>query len=121
MRFYVPYEIEKAYRDTLKDRGTPLGDSTIQGFQQLAYENIPVVQVPGLDDETANTLNGGPAATLQNPSNMQCGIWRQIAMEPQRWAAKELTEYILTMRGDVHYNNEFMAVTARYNTAKPTS
>lgn len=119
MRFYVPYEIEKAYRDTLKARGTPLGDSTITGYQPLAYENIPIVQVPGLDDETAATLNGGKAATLQVPSNMQCGIWRQISMEPDRNAQLEQTEYVLTMRGDVHYNNQYMAATAWYNTPKP--
>lgn len=119
MRFYVPYEIEKAYRDLLKQRGTALGDATIQGYSQLAYEDIPVVKADSLDDTTANTLHGSPAATLQNPANMQCGIWRQIAIEPDRNAKLEQTEYVLTMRGDVDYNNQFMAATAWYNKAKP--
>lgn len=119
LRFYVTYEIEKAYRDLLKSRGTSLGDTTIQGFQQLSFENIPVVPVPALDDEAAQTLNGGKAAMLTNPANMECGIWRQISIEPQRYATTESTEYVLTMRGDVNYDNQYMAATAWYNKANP--
>lgn len=112
MRFYVPYAYEKAYRDELKGRGTALGDATIQGYQQLVYEGIPIVHVPSMDDEVVQTLYGTPTPLLTTPANMIAGIWRQIGMEPDRHAAKELTEYVMTMRGDVHYINEFMATAA---------
>lgn len=112
MRFYVPYQYEKAYRDGLKERGTALGDATIQGYQQLVYEGIPVVHVPSMDDTTVQTLYRTPTLLLTTPANMVAGIWRQISIEPERHAAKEMTEYVLTMRGDVHYINEFMATAA---------
>lgn len=112
MRFYVPYEYEKRYRDELKGRGTPLGDTTVQGFRQLAYEGIPVVHCPSMDDTVAQTLYETPTPLLTNPANMVCGFWRQIGMEPDRHAASEKTEYVLTLRGDVHYYNEYMAVAA---------
>jgi len=112
MRFYVPYDYEKMYRDELKGRGTPLGDNTITGYAPLVYEGIPVVHVPSLDDTVAQGLYGSPAAMLTNPANMVAGFWRQIGIEPDRHAAAEMTEYVLTMRGDVHFYNEFMAVTA---------
>lgn len=119
MRFYVPYEYEKAYRDTLKSRGTPLGDSTTTGYQQLAYENIPVVHVPTLDDEKLKSLTGTPAAMLSDPSNLVMGIWRQIGFEPQRHAPEEMTEWVVTMRGDVNLINEFANVSAFPDLADP--
>lgn len=112
MRFYVPYEYEKQYRDELKGRGTALGDATIVGYAPLVYEGIPIVHVPSMDDTTVQTLYGTPTPLLTTPANMVAGIWRQIGMEPERHAAKEMTEYVLTMRGDVEYINEFMATAA---------
>lgn len=120
LRFYVPYEYEKAYRDILKERGTPLGDTNITGYGALAYEGIPVVHVPALDDATAQGLLGAgetppvnvKPAMLSDPSNMVMGIFRQISLEPARDAVMELTKYVLTMRADVHYINEKANVAA---------
>lgn len=119
MRFYVPFEIEDAYRDILADRGTNLGDTTTQGFNQLTYRNIPIVNPDSLDDEAAAALWGTRAAMLQDPTNLQMGIWRQISMEPDRNAQLEQTEYVVTMRGDVHYNNQYAGVGAFLDAAKP--
>lgn len=110
MRLYVPYEYEKAWRDELKSRGTPLGDSVTTGYAQLAYENIPVVHVPSLDDTVLQTLTGSPALMLTDPANLVMGIWRQIGIEPERHAAEEKTEYVITMRGDTNLINEFASV-----------
>jgi hypothetical protein len=65
-----------------------------------------------MDDTTVQTLYETPSLLLTTPANMVAGIWRQISIEPERHAAKEMTEYVLTMRGDVHYINEFMATAA---------
>jgi hypothetical protein len=111
-RLYTPYEYEKKFRDELKGRGTPLGDNLVTAYPQLAHENIPVSHVPSMDDTTVQTLYGTKSLLFTNPANMVMGIWRQIGMEPQRWAAKEMTEYVVTMRGDVQYINEFMATAA---------
>lgn len=120
MRFYVPYEYEKLWRDELKSRGTSLGDTVTTGYQQLAYENIPVVHVPSMDDEVLKNLTGSLAPMLSDPSNLAMGIWRQIGMEPERHAAQEMTEYVTTMRGDVNLINEFANVTAFPEMEEPT-
>lgn len=119
MRFYVPFEIEDAYRDIIADRGTNLGDSTTQGYNQLAYRNIPIVNPDSLNDTAAQTLWGTRAAMLQDPTNLQMGIWRQISMEPDRNAQLEQTDYVVTMRGDVHYINQYAGVAAFLDAAKP--
>ncbi|MDP3058272.1 MAG: phage major capsid protein, partial [bacterium] len=119
MRFYVPFAIEDAYRDILADRGTALGDTTTTGYNGLAYRNIPVVNPDSLDDTAAQALWTTKAAMLSNPSNLQCGIWRQISMEPDRNAQLEQTEYVTTMRGDVHYTNEFEGAAAFFDLEDP--
>lgn len=119
MRFYVPFEIEDAYRDIQADKPTAYGDATAQGYAPLQYRNIPIVNPDSLDDTQAIDLWDTRAAMLQNPVNMQCGIWRQIGMEPDRNAQLEQTEYITTMRGDVHFNNQFAGVAAFLDAAKP--
>lgn len=111
-RFGVPFEYEDLYRDELASRGTSLGDETIQGFRPLTYRGIPVKHVPSLDDTTLQELTGSPAAMLYTPSNLAMGIYRQIGMEPDRHPAKETTEWVVTMRGDVNLVNEFMNVSA---------
>ncbi len=121
MRFYVPFEIEDAYRDILADRGTALGDTTTTGYNGLAYRNIPVVNPDSLDDTVAEDLWDTKAAMLQDPNNLQCGIWRQISMEPDRNAQLEQTEYVTTMRGDVHYTNQFAGVAAFFGIGKPNN
>lgn len=119
MRFQVPFEIEDAYRDILADRGTNLGDSTTTGYTQLAYRNIPIVNPDSLDDTAAEALWGTKAAMLNDPNNLQCGIWRQIGMEPDRNAQLEQTEYVTTMRGDVHYTNQFAGAAAFFDLERP--
>lgn len=119
MRFYVPYEIEDAYRDILADRGTNLGDQTTTGYAQLAYRNIPVVNPDSLDDDAAIALWGTRAAMLADPKNLNMGIWRQLFMEPDRNAQLEQTEYVFTMRGDVHYTNQYAGATAFLDMENP--
>lgn len=111
-RFGVPFEYEDLYRDLLAGRETSLGDETIQGFRPLTYRGIPVKHVPSLDDTGLQELTGSPAAMLYNPENLAMGIFRQIGVEPARHAAKEMTEWVVTMRGDVNLVNEFMNVSA---------
>lgn len=111
-RFGVPFEYEDLYRDMLAARATGLGDETIQGFRPLTYRGIPVKHVPSLDDTGLQELTGSPAAMLYKPDNLVMGVFRQIGVEPARHAAKEMTEWVVTMRGDVNLVNEFMNVSA---------
>ncbi len=119
MRFYVPFEIEDAYRDILADRGTNLGDNTTTGYAPLAYRNIPVVNPDSFDDDLAVGLWGTRAAMLADPKNLNMGIWRQIFIEPDRNPQLEQTEYVITMRGDVHYTNQFIGASAFLDMENP--
>lgn len=105
-RFYVPWAVENAYRDTLKSRGTALGDSAQTGASQLAYKGIPVRRAPIMERNT--TFN--PPALLCNPSMMVAGVFHQITIEPDRDAANRLTNFYLTWEGDVTYTEANSAV-----------
>ncbi|WP_042708155.1 phage major capsid protein [Methanobrevibacter wolinii] len=116
LKFYVPFEVEDAYRNLLKSRGTALGDSTQTGFSGLAYKGIPIQQCVTLDAEDARTVTGDVKCTLQDPRNMNYGVYKQITVEPEREAAKENTKYWFRMRADVQYNFTEAAVVASIST-----
>lgn len=113
MKFFVPFEIEDAYRNILKSRGTVLGDSTQTQFEQLKYKGIPVVHCPTLDDEEGRALDNTATSILVNPKNMAYGIWKNISIEPERVPKYEQTKYWYRLRGDVDYYFENGVVTAK--------
>ena len=117
LKFYVPFEVEDAYRNLLKSRNTNLGDSTQTGFSQLAYKNIPVVYCPSLDDEGARAVDNTGTSILANPSNLYYGIWKNIRIEPDRKVPQERTDYYYRMRGDVTQAFNTATVTAKIGTS----
>lgn len=119
LKFYVPFEVEDAYRNVLIARGTTLGDSAQTGFAPLTFKGIPVVHCATLDDETGRTLSGDVAhSILSNPKNLAYGIWRNLSIEPERKPGEELTKYWFRMRGDVDYYFRNGAVTAQITTTE---
>lgn len=102
-RFYVHWDIEDAYRDVLRKRGTGLGDTAQTTGQTLAYKGIAVVDCPSM-----------PAgkALLVPPSNLVYGIYRDIRIEPDRIPKKRRTDFVTTLRVDCHYEDENAAVVA---------
>lgn len=101
LKFYVPFEVEDAYRNLLKSRNTNLGDTTQVGFTPLTYKNIPVVYCPSLDDESARNIDSTGTSILANPQNLYYGIWKNISIEPDRIVKSERTDYYYRMRADV--------------------
>lgn len=119
LKFYVPFEIEDAYRNVLIARGTTLGDSAQTGYAPLTFKGIPVVHCATLDDEAGRTLSGNLASSmLTNPKNLAYGIWKNLAVEPERKPGDELTRYWFRMRADVDYYFRNGAVTAQMTTAE---
>lgn len=106
-RFYVPFELEDAYRDLLKARGTQLGDAIQVGHDDLYYKGIPVVYAPMLERYDA------PTAMLQNPDNMVWGIFHEVTLEAEREAKKRQTDFVLTFEGDAGYEDENAVVVAQ--------
>ncbi len=116
-RFYVPYEVEDGYRDSLKARGTALGDTAQTTADQLVYKGIPVVYVPLIDrskqpDETGTEKGVGRIAMLQHPDNMVWGVFHEVNIERYRNAQERRTEFYLTIECDAHYEDEDGAATA---------
>jgi len=105
-RFYVPWELEDAYRDLLKDRGTQLGDETQAQYPPIAYKGIPVVYAPMLERYDARTT------MLQNPDNMVWGVFHDVTLETEREAKKRRTDFVLNFEGDAKYEDENAAVVA---------
>jgi len=112
-RFYVPFEVEDAYRDYLADRGTALGDQAIVGHEDLTYKRIPVVYSPMIErSKNTGDEGSGRVATLQNPDNMCWGVFHEVNIEPEREAKKRRTDFVLTFEGDADYEEEDAAVSA---------
>lgn len=107
LRFYVPFEVEDAYRNLLKSRGTPVGDATQTGFSPLTYKGIPIVHCPTLDDESGRAIDTTATSMLTDPKNLAYGVWKNLSIEPERIAKNELTRYWYRIRADVgYYYNE---------------
>lgn len=114
LSFFVPFEVEDAYRNLLKSRGTPLGDSVQTGYQPfLNYKNIPVIPVVTLDDEEGRGLDNSATSFLGDPKNMAYGIYKNLSIEPKRIVEEELTQYWYRMRGDVGYYRPEYIVTSK--------
>lgn len=121
-RYYVVYSVEKAWRKLLKARKTPLGDEFTTKAAPLAFEGIPIVRVPML--ERAKTIAaGGPGVTcmLQHPDNMAWGIFLEVGIEREREAKLHRTDFVLTVEGDAHYEDENAAVVAYIEKETPVS
>lgn len=113
LKFYVPFEVEDAYRNLLISRGTNLGDSAQTGFNSLAFKGIPVVHCATLDDETGRGIDTTATSFLTNPQNLAYGVWKNLFVEPERKPGDELTKYWFRIRGDVDYYFRNGAVTAK--------
>ena len=98
--FYVPYEVQEAYRSFLIDRETGLGDSSLLNADQLQYKCIPVKYAPVLDAVDGRTVHGNVASILTVPEFLWYGVYKDISVEPKRIVEEENTEYYYRFRGD---------------------
>lgn len=117
LSFYVPFEVEDAYRNVLKSRGTALGDTTQTGYAvPINYKGIPIKHCHTFDAEDGRGLDDTATSILVNPKNMAYGIWKNVSIEPKRIVEEELTQYWYRMRGDVNYYFPEASVTSKITT-----
>lgn len=109
-RIYCGFEVEDAYRDLLRNRGTALGDGAQTRAEVLYYKGIPVVYAPMV--EASKEAHAGRVATLQHPDNMAWGVFHEVTIESEREAKKRRTDFVLTIEADAHYEDENAAVAA---------
>lgn len=100
-KIYVHWDIEDAYRNILRERGTGLGDEAQTTATQLAYKGFRV-------KDNSNMPSG--TALLVPSSNLVYGIYRDIRIEPDRQAKKRTTDFVTTLRVDAHYEDENASV-----------
>ena len=89
LNHFVSVNNETEYRDTLADRGTPLGDQMVQGNSPtFAFGSavIPVALMP--EDQGAYT----------DPLNLIFGIQRQVSMEFAKDISSRVYIIVLTVR-----------------------
>jgi len=98
--FYVPFEVQEAYREFLIDRETGLGDSSLLNAEELQYKGIPVKYAPVLDAADGRTVHGNVASILTVPEFLWYGVYKDISVEPKRIVEEENTEYYYRFRGD---------------------
>jgi hypothetical protein len=103
LKFYVPFEVEDAYRNLLKSRGTPLGDSTQTGYTPtLTYKGIPIINCQSFDDELLRESLETTNVMLTNPEYLLYGIWKNMTIEPDRVVKHERTDYYYRLRPGVN-------------------
>lgn len=96
-RFYVPVSLEENYRDILSARGTPLGDLSLTGDQQLKYQGIILKGAPSLEvNEAQSTCN----VLLANRNNLYAGFKRSMTLETFRDPREGATSFVVTARVD---------------------
>lgn len=101
---WVHWDIEDAYRNLLRERGTGLGDSAQTSAQQLSYKGFAV-------QDSANMPEG--TAFLAPSSNLVYGIYRDIFIEPDRIPKARKTDFVTTLRVDAHYEDENASVVGK--------
>lgn len=102
--FWVHWDIEDAYRDVLKARGTGLGDSAQTGANQLAYKGFAI-------QDSANMPEGD--AFLAPASNLVYGVYRDIFIEPDRQPKARKTDFVTTLRVDANFEDENASVVGK--------
>ena len=96
--YYVPFEVQEAYRNFLIDRETGLGDSSLLNADQLQYKGIPVKYAPVLDATDGRTVHGNVPSILTVPEFLWYGVYKDLSVEPNRIVKDENTEYFYRIR-----------------------
>lgn len=110
----TPFEVEDAYRNNQIGRYTPLGDSTLQGYDGLKYKNIPVVASPTLDDEVGQGLDDTATCILTDPKFLEYNIFKEQTVELKRDVENETNYFYFRYKGMPSlYLNGMYTVTAK--------
>jgi HK97 family phage major capsid protein len=98
------------YMDELASKGYSEAWQAITGMQDVPIRSIRNIRVPLLKTDMAFTYNSqnytdGTFVMVTDLRNLIVGIQREIRIEPQRWARKRCTDWVISMRADVKIEN----------------
>jgi hypothetical protein len=89
MRYAVSHNHETMWRDSIANRGTALGDSTLTGTGLVNAYGVPVMGSATMPDSQA---------LLSNPKNLILGVQRQFSMEFDKDIQARVYIIVLTAR-----------------------
>jgi HK97 family phage major capsid protein len=122
-KFYVPTSRVSEYRRALQKRQTSLGDTSITSKGELLFEGIPVVPVPALDYPLRNPVFRDKISDetmfLGRPTNFVHGLLRQITIKSAEDIESDLVKFVLSLRGDCHFEDETKTIMAQHTKTKP--
>ena len=119
-KFYVPWEVEDAYRNSQISRNTALGDSALTSDIPLRYKKWEVVYAPVLDAEDGRALDNTVTTVAGIPDLWRWGVYKDVKLEPERKAAIETTNFYYRTRCDVglHVNASFISAKMKTSEAE---
>jgi hypothetical protein len=121
-RLYVPFDVFDGYANLLKARNTALGDKAQTDGESIPYKGIQVTYCPMLErSATVGDGGAGRIVLLEHPDNMVWGLFRQVRIEPDRVPKERKTDFVLTLKADVGYEDENAAVVAYLDQSAPGS
>jgi len=100
-RYYVPIRLYESYIDQLADRGTSLGDFTLENQKDLRYQGIllkpaAVIPIVAGEEGAADTSK----ILLAQRQNLYAGYQRRMRMETFRDPREGATSFVVTARVD---------------------
>lgn len=102
-RYYAPTRLVEAYRDALAARGTPLGDMSLTGENELRYQSILIKPVPNI------AITAGSPDTskilLAPRRNLYAGWRRRIRIETYRDPREGGMSFVVSARVDAEIAN----------------
>lgn len=99
LAYLCPLEVEDAYRNSLTNRQTSLGDDAMLQWDGLTYKNIPVLHSPALDETTCQERHGGACTVLSPINNLEYNVYHDTRVELKRDVDNEATEFHFRYRG----------------------
>ena len=112
-KFYVPFEVEDAYRNLLKSRQTALGDNMQTGNQPLFYKKWEIKYAPVLDAEDGRAIDDTVTTIAGIPDLWKWGVYKDVKLEPERKADLERTNFYYRTRCDVGLEWNSSCITAK--------
>lgn len=111
LKFLTSSNSEIDYRDYLAERGTSLGDKSLEQAADIAWSGVDIVPIP-LMPENLGVSNNCTNMLLLDPKNINVGIWRNIRVETDKLVTAGVVVVVVTLRADVKYAHEPAVVKA---------
>jgi len=101
LKYYTCADAQTDYIDSLGDRATQLGDSSVMRDGIPYYRGMPVVAIPEWTDTGSAT-----GVLLTDPKNMVVGFQRKIRFERDRDVPAGVNIIVATLRFDAKFQEE---------------